>query len=74
MYFTYIIECNDKTLYTGICTDPQKRLDTHKKKNQLSAKYTRSHGADRILALWMSDDRSKAQKLEYRIILIFQIL
>lgn len=29
MYYTYIIECKDKTLYTGYTTDLEKRIATH---------------------------------------------
>ncbi len=65
MYFTYIIECVDGTLYTGVAQDIEKRLLEHKAK--IGAKYTRSHIYKDIKALWVSLDRSTAQKLEYRI-------
>lgn len=29
MYFTYILECNDKTLYVGSTNDLEKRLHSH---------------------------------------------
>lgn len=29
MYFTYILECNDKTLYVGSTNDLEKRLHAH---------------------------------------------
>lgn len=65
MYYVYIIECEDGSLYTGIAKDFNKRFDLHKA-NQ-GAKYTRSHKAKVLKALWMTDDRSSALKLEYRI-------
>lgn len=29
MYFVYILECGDGSLYTGITTDPKRRLAEH---------------------------------------------
>ncbi|MGW8184919.1 MAG: GIY-YIG nuclease family protein [Candidatus Moraniibacteriota bacterium] len=39
MYYLYILECADKTLYTGITTDLARRLKEHNQ-NKLGAKYT----------------------------------
>ena len=39
-WFVYIVECIDKTFYTGISTDVNKRIITHNKGK--GAKYTRS--------------------------------
>ncbi|MEK7505972.1 MAG: GIY-YIG nuclease family protein [Patescibacteria group bacterium] len=30
MYFVYILECSDKSLYTGITTDIKRRFIEHK--------------------------------------------
>lgn len=38
--YTYILECNDKTYYTGWTTDVEKRLRVHNEGK--GAKYTRS--------------------------------
>ncbi len=40
MYEVYILECRDGTLYTGISTDPERRLREHNR--GVGAKYTRS--------------------------------
>lgn len=40
MYYVYILECADKTLYTGITTDLKRRLTEHNGK-KLGAKYTK---------------------------------
>ena len=40
MYFVYILQCSDKTLYTGITSDLARRLKEHNSSN-LGAKYTR---------------------------------
>ncbi|MFA5528973.1 MAG: GIY-YIG nuclease family protein [Peptostreptococcales bacterium] len=42
MNYIYIIECQDKTLYTGYTTDIEKRIEMHNK--GLGAKYTRGRG------------------------------
>ena len=39
-YFVYILECNDGSLYTGITTNINKRLDEHNTKDT-GAKYTK---------------------------------
>lgn len=67
MYYTYIIACEDGTLYTGVAKNVDKRITVHSKKIKQSAKYTRSHTFKELKAVWESNDRSTAQKLEYRI-------
>ncbi len=39
MYYVYIVECRDKTLYTGYTTNLEKRIKAHNEKK--GAKYTR---------------------------------
>jgi len=41
MYFVYIVECADKTLYTGYTTDLDKRLKNHNE-SKVGAKYTKA--------------------------------
>ena len=67
MYYTYIIECEDSTLYTGIAKILERRMLVHSKKIKQTAKYTRSHTYKSLLCAWESPDRSRAQILEYRI-------
>lgn len=67
MYYTYILRCSDNTLYTGICTDIERRMKEHFSKNKKCAKYTRFHGAQNLECAWESEDRVLASKLEYRI-------
>lgn len=40
MYYVYILECADKTLYVGSTNDIQKRLHTHNNSKQ-GAHYTK---------------------------------
>lgn len=67
MYYTYIIRCEDNSLYTGITTEPKRRLEEHKNKTDKCAKYTLRHNALFMEALWQSENRIDASKLEYRI-------
>ena len=66
-FYTYILRCSDNSLYTGITTDPARRLSEHKAKNEKSTKYTRRHEAVKFECLWGSDSRSLASKLEFHL-------
>ena len=42
MWYLYILRCGDGTLYTGITTDVERRLEEHRQGR--GAKYTRGRG------------------------------
>jgi putative endonuclease len=65
-YFVYILECSDKTLYTGITTDVDKRLEEHNTSDK-GAKYTKTRRPVRLLYCEDAPDRSSASKREYAI-------
>lgn len=65
-YFVYILECNDKTLYTGITTDIQKRLHAHNT-STTGAKYTKARRPVRLLYAETCTNRSTALTREYEI-------
>lgn len=65
MWYVYILECSDGTLYTGITTDLDKRLKTHN--NGKGAKYTKTRLPVALKASFEAEDRSSASKEEYRI-------
>ena len=67
MYYIYILRCHDNSLYTGITTDIKRRLNQHINKLYGAAAYTKSRDVTSIEALWISEDRSSASKLEYQI-------
>ncbi|MBR5682174.1 MAG: GIY-YIG nuclease family protein [Ruminococcus sp.] len=67
MYYVYIIKCEGNTLYTGITNDVDRRMDEHFGRTEKCAKFTRSHRAISLEALWSCENRSIASKLEYRI-------
>ena len=47
MYFVYLAECEDGSIYTGVTNDPARRLKQHKSKQ--GGRYTRSHAIKKIL-------------------------
>ena len=65
-YFVYILECSDKTLYTGIATDVQRRLDEHNNSDK-GAKYTKIRRPLKLVYSEESENRSSASKREYEI-------
>ena len=67
IYYTYMLRCEDNSLYTGITTNLERRFSEHKAKNEKSAKYTLNHTAVNFEAAWESETRSAASKLEYRL-------
>lgn len=67
MYYVYIIQCCDTSLYTGITTDLDRRIKQHNGELPGGAKYT---SARQPVALVYQDnfpDRSLATKEEMRI-------
>lgn len=67
MYHIYIIKCTGGMLYTGIAADISRRMKEHFSQSERCAKYTKSHKAESLEALWTAPDRSTASKLEWRI-------
>jgi predicted GNAT superfamily acetyltransferase len=64
-WFLYILETADGSLYTGITTDIEKRIDTHNKGR--GAKYTATRGPVKLLAAWETFGRGRALQLELRL-------
>jgi len=62
MYFVYILKCSDGSLYTGITTDPKRRLAEHKAGE--GGRYTRSRGVVKMVYKEKSTNRSAALKRE----------
>lgn len=65
MWYIYILECSDGTLYTGITTDVNRRLLEHN--SGKGAKYTKTRRPVTLKALFEAKNRSEAAKEEYRI-------
>ncbi len=66
MWFVYILECSDMSLYTGITTSIERRLIEHNRSKK-GAKYTRARRPVRLVEYCVVKDRSQALKLEYKI-------
>lgn len=64
-YYLYILLTVDNTLYCGIARDVEKRFMEHI--SGKGAKYTRSHKPLKIVYTKEFENRSEAQKEEYRI-------
>lgn len=62
MYFVYLLECEDGSLYTGITTDVARRFAEHQK--GIGSRFTRAKKAKRIIYTEQYPSRSAAQKRE----------
>lgn len=65
MNYTYIVECKDKTLYTGWTNDLQKRIKTHN--DGKGAKYTKSRLPVRLVYYEVYKTKQEAMRREYEI-------
>ncbi len=65
IHYVYILECGDKSLYTGYTNDLDRRLKMHQKNK--GAKYTRGRGPFKIVHVEEFQDKSEAMKREYAI-------
>ncbi|MFC2048696.1 GIY-YIG nuclease family protein [Elusimicrobiota bacterium] len=65
MFFVYIVECSDKSYYTGYTNDLKKRVEKHNK--GLASKYTRSRLPVRLVWKKRSKNKSYAMKTEIKI-------
>lgn len=65
MYSVYIIECHDKSLYTGVTNDLERRFNQHK--NKQGGHYTSSKRVVKIIYTEKYPNRSAALKREFQI-------
>ena len=61
-WYLYILRCSDGTLYTGITTDVEVRLEAHR--SGKGAKYTRGRGPLELVYREQCEDHSHALKRE----------
>ena len=64
-YFLYILRCGDGSLYTGITTDVEKRLQTHQ--SGKGAKYTRGRCPLTVVYREPCGDKSTALRRELEV-------
>ncbi|MBE5872187.1 MAG: GIY-YIG nuclease family protein [Lachnospiraceae bacterium] len=67
MSYTYIIRCENGSLYTGITKDVPRRMAEHYFRTEKGAKYTRARHAVEVMMVWQSDSWSAAATLEHYI-------
>ena len=65
MWFCYILECSDGTLYTGITNDLEMRIKTHNLGK--GAKYTKIRLPVKLKWSTQCENKSEASKLEWKI-------
>lgn len=64
-WYLYILRCKDDTLYTGITTDVEKRLEAHR--NGKGAKYTRGRAPLELVYRETCGSHSAALKRELEV-------
>ena len=62
MFYTYILECSDRTLYCGYTTNIEKRVEIHNQGK--GAKYTKSRLPVRLVYFEEFETKSMALKRE----------
>lgn len=66
MYWLYMLQCKDNSLYTGITTDLERRVKEHNS-SKLGAKYTRARRPVKLVYSKEFETRSEALIEEARI-------
>lgn len=66
LWYTYILQCADDTLYTGITTDLERRLSEHNTSNK-GAKYTKTRRPVTLKYWETFDNKSTASIREHQI-------
>lgn len=62
----YILSCSDKSLYTGITVDVERRLNEHNNSNK-GARYTRARRPVKLIYQESCVNRSEASQRELQI-------
>ena len=65
MYYLYLLQCRDNSIYTGITNDLAGRFKKHKEGR--GGSYTRSHGAKKIIYTEEYKTKGEALKRELEI-------
>lgn len=66
MWYLYILECSDKSLYTGITTNLNRRLEEHNS-SDLGARYTRGRRPVKMVYSAVYENRAQASVAEAKI-------
>jgi putative endonuclease len=66
IWHVYMVRCSDRTLYTGITNDLEKRIEAHNSGKE-GARYTRSRRPVKLVYSEQVESKSAAAKLEYQL-------
>ena len=66
MWYTYIVRCSDNSLYTGVTTDLERRVDEHNSSDK-GSKYTKTRSPVKLVYDETHTDRSSSCKRESEI-------
>lgn len=64
-WFVYVVRCADRSLYTGVTTDAERRVAEHN--DGRGARYTRSRCPVALVYVEKVDDRGSALRREHEI-------
>ena len=64
VWYVYMLACADGTLYTGITTDPARRVAEHNGNGALGARYTRSRRPVELVYVEAAANRADATRRE----------
>lgn len=66
-WYVYMLHCADGSLYTGVTTDTERRVNEHNQSDKLGAKYTRARRPVSLVYREPCENRSEACKREVQI-------
>lgn len=66
-WFIYIVQCRDKSYYTGIANNLERRIHEHNSSNGVSSRYTHSRRPVKLVFSQIVHSRSEALKREAEI-------
>jgi putative endonuclease len=66
-WYVYVLRCADGTLYTGIATDVERRVDEHNSDDRLAARYTRGRRPVQVVHQEAWPTRAEAARREWTI-------
>ncbi len=64
LWYIYIIECCDKSFYTGITTELERRIKEHNSSDEKGARYTRTRRPVKLIYHEIANSRGEAIKRE----------
>lgn len=67
LWFVYVVQCGDGSLYTGIATDVERRLEEHRAGPPRGARYLRGRRPLRVVFARQVGPRALALRVEHRL-------